>query len=722
MRNHRTQLLIVIMLAGLALWMTSPNASDASAWEPLSDETRYYAVMSGAAIGGTTPQGLVEYRDTGSRRRLFINASSVNLAAGTSLSVRVNGATVGSMSVDSFANAALSLDTNNGNSVPVVAVGNTAEYLQGTTVILAGAFSATPPPTPSGSPGASPSPGVSPSPDPSPSGSPGATPSPDPSPSGSPGPSPSPGGSPGATPSPSPSGTPGAGNEIEATLSGPAINGVTPTGRAKFELESSLAAPESGRKLEVRAENVNLVAGTVLGVEVNGSAVGSMVLRSDGRAELRLFDSAAPLVVAGTTVAVKQGGNTVVSGTFSATPNPSPSPGGSPGATPSPSPSGSPGPTPSPGGTPGPTPSAGACTMSLSAASYSVNENAGSVTVTVNRACTQPQRSRVEFETQGGTAGTYYANDFTRASGRLDFEANETSKTFSVIIINDNIVENPEFFTVLLEDPRDGTLANPSRATVNIVDDDTAPPTTNPLEASQFFVTQHYADFLSRVPDAGGMDYWAGQIASCGTDAACIRARRIGVSAAFFVESEFQETGSYVYRMYRAALGRRPVFDEFGPDRARVVAGADLEQSKAVYADEFVLRPAFQAEYPANWIPEQFVSHLFDKAGLIGFADERQAEINAMYAGRTRAQVLRNVIELQAFRSREYNAAFVLMQYFGYLARDPDEAGYQFWLNILNQQPANARGMVCAFITSQEMQERFSAVAPRTNGECAGNP
>jgi hypothetical protein len=71
--------------------------------------------------------------------------------------------------------------------------------------------------------------------------------------------------------------------------------------------------------------------------------------------------------------------------------------------------------------------------------------------------------------------------------------------------------------------------------------------------------------------------------------------------------------------------------------------------------------------------------------------------------------------------TREYNRSFVLMQYFGYLRRDPDPGGYQFWLNILNSQQQGqsaAHGMVCAFITSAEYQDRFSAVHIHTNADC----
>jgi hypothetical protein len=111
---------------------------------------------------------------------------------------------------------------------------------------------------------------------------------------------------------------------------------------------------------------------------------------------------------------------------------------------------------------------------------------------------------------------------------------------------------------------------------------------------------------------------------------------------------------------------------------------------------------------------------LFDNAGLTPFTAERQAEINAMNAGRTRAQVIRNVIEIPAFSQREYNPAFVLAQYFDYLRRDPDTAGYGFWLNILNQQPQRFQGMVCAFITSAEYQLRFGPQVTRTNAICDG--
>jgi hypothetical protein len=124
--------------------------------------------------------------------------------------------------------------------------------------------------------------------------------------------------------------------------------------------------------------------------------------------------------------------------------------------------------------------------------------------------------------------------------------------------------------------------------------------------------------------------------------------------------------------------------------------------------------------YPTSLSNAQFVNRLFDNAGLIGFPTERQQQIDAMNAGKTRAQVVRDVIDLQAFRDREFNPAFVLMQYFGYLRRDADAGGYAFWLDVINNRdPNNYRSMVCAFISSEEYQLRFSPVRTRTDQQCA---
>jgi Domain of unknown function (DUF4214) len=250
----------------------------------------------------------------------------------------------------------------------------------------------------------------------------------------------------------------------------------------------------------------------------------------------------------------------------------------------------------------------------------------------------------------------------------------------------------------------------------------------NPIDDTQFFVRQQYLDFLNREPDADGLAYWTNQIAQCGSDAHCIHERRIGVSDAFFVEQEFQQTGDVVYRAYRAAYGTMPnaptranlTFAQFMADRAQLVGGPGLPQSTIDFANNFVARAEFKQAYPDAISQPDFVNQLFNTAGLFSSPDQRQAEIDALLNGsKTRAQVLLDVIDIPEFKDREYNPAFVLTQYFGYLRRDPDQGGYDFWLNVLNnREPNNFRGMVCAFVTSTEYQLRFGSAVTRSNADC----
>jgi N-acetylneuraminic acid mutarotase len=242
--------------------------------------------------------------------------------------------------------------------------------------------------------------------------------------------------------------------------------------------------------------------------------------------------------------------------------------------------------------------------------------------------------------------------------------------------------------------------------------------TANALDSPEFFVRQHYLDFLGREPDESGLRFWVSEIRACPGDAQCANSRRTGVSAAFFIEQEFQRTGNFIYRLYKASLGRQPNYAEFESDRDKVVGGATLGEQQQRLVEEWVTRPAFRQQYLESMSAAEFVNRLFDTAELSAF-EIRHEQIRALLRGdKTRVQIVRDLIDNPELQNREYNQSFVLMQYFGYLRRNPDRDGYNFWLNVLDHQPGNFRGMVCAFITSSEYQQRFSSVVTHTNAEC----
>ena len=235
--------------------------------------------------------------------------------------------------------------------------------------------------------------------------------------------------------------------------------------------------------------------------------------------------------------------------------------------------------------------SAAASSLQFNASTYAVGESEGSAVIEVTRFGNSQSAISVNYATSDGTAS--HRTDYITSSGTLNFAAGETMKSFTVPIVDDLYVETDETLILTLSEPAGGAFpGSPSTASLRIISNDAASPTSNPLNDAQFFVNQHYLDFLNREPDPGGLAYWTNEITKCGSNSACTIGRRIGVSAAFFIEAEFQQSGSFVYRIYKGALGRQPIYAEFGLDRSKVVGG--IETDKTSLLVDFVQRPEFR--------------------------------------------------------------------------------------------------------------------------------
>ncbi|MEP6718567.1 MAG: SBBP repeat-containing protein [bacterium] len=389
--------------------------------------------------------------------------------------------------------------------------------------------------------------------------------------------------------------------------------------------------------------------------------------------------------------------------------------------------------------------SAAGSSFQFSSATNLVAEGTREAVVKVTRLGDTSASAKVSFATSDSAAincsavNTGAASsrcDYEATLGSLDFAAGETFKTISIPLIDDSYAEgNESFFVTLTSAGSNITVGSPAKTTVTIKDND-ATNGSNPIDTSDFFVRQHYLDFLNREPDSLGFAYWTNDINSCGTNQQCIDNKRINVSAAFFLSIEFQETGYLVYRTYKAAYGNLPGtpvplrLEEFLPDSRQidldVIVGSgnwatQLENNKVAYFLEFVSRSRFSIAYPTTLTPAQFVDALFTNAGVASSPTDRTAAINEFGgAGNTvdqsaRARALRRVAENTTFKQQEFNRAFVLMQYFGYLRRNPNDLpdtdfnGYSFWLNKLNQFNGNFADaeMVKAFLVSIEYRARF---------------
>jgi uncharacterized protein (TIGR03118 family) len=541
-----------------------------------------------------------------------------------------------------------------------------------------------------------------------------------------------------------------------------------------------------------------------------------------------------------------------------------------------------------------PTTASATSLIQFSTDDYAIGEGSGHIDITVTRDGDVSGTATINYNTfdQSQPDHSSQKSDYEIALGTLSFAAGETSKTFRILLVNDTFDENDEIVDLQLSNPTGAGvgLGSPASAELTIIDNDAVAPTTNPIDDPAFFVRQHYLDFLNREPDPGGLAFWTNEITSCGGDAACIEAKRVNVSAAFFLSIEFQRTGYLAYLTHRVAFGANaggsPAPVLYGNFMRDVQAlqkdfifgqpGADavLEANKVAYYNEFVTRPEFVSKYPSTLTNEQYVDALLASAGLspsqvrlfvlsmtnsqevppavpttttgaarpassgtarfqfneaqtaltfsatitnIDVSGSQTADTNdnltaahihagpavapgvngpvvwgffgapfndnnpndqvffasppvgGFFSGKwdapegngttlaaqlanlregrayinfhtrqfgggeirgnfpaadsfrnsliasldaatdTRATILRKVSEAEELQTREFNAAFVTMEYFGYLRRDPDTAGFNFWLDKLNSFNGNfiAAEMVKAFIASGEYRQRF---------------
>jgi CSLREA domain-containing protein len=389
----------------------------------------------------------------------------------------------------------------------------------------------------------------------------------------------------------------------------------------------------------------------------------------------------------------------------------------------------------------------GAGYFQFSSPDYTVSEIAGRYVIVVERKGDTTLPATIDYATSDITADG--RKDYTTTLGTLKFNPGVSVLTFVVLVNMDAFDDGGELIGLTLSNPTGGAaLGSPANATLQIDNSQWNPPPANPIDNARRFVQQHYHDFLNRDPldDPSGWDFWTNEITQCGSDAPCVQVKRINVSAAFFLSIEFQETGYLVERMYKAAFGdatgtstvgsthQLPVpiirFNEFLPDSQEIGRGLVvgrpgweqvLENNKVAFTQTFVQRLRFTTEFPTSLTPGQFVDQLFAHTGVTPTAAERNTAINEFGGAATssdnpaRARALRRVAENSTLNQNEKNRAFVLMQYFGYLRRNPndpqdtDYTGYDFWLSKLNEFNGDfiRAEMVKAFLDSSEYRARF---------------
>ncbi len=320
-------------------------------------------------------------------------------------------------------------------------------------------------------------------------------------------------------------------------------------------------------------------------------------------------------------------------------------------------------------------------TLQFSTPVYTVAANAGSVTATVSRSNGTDGAVTVNYATSDGSGRD--GVDYVATSGTLNFAAGETSKTFTVSILNSNAT-GIKTFNVTLANPGGGaTLGTLGRATVTITN---VRPPVDPV-VNRNYVTQVYRDFYGREVDASGLTTWAGALDG-GTSRTDVLVSLSGTPECYT---------KMVTKMYRDLLGRTPDSAGLAGFTDLMARGSTAEQIRAIIcgSDEyFRANGGNNAQFLEN-IYQDVLGRGLDAAGRDGF-------IRALAGGATRGQIA-DVI----YRSAEFRERLVQSVYQEYFSRPADPSGLSYWTDAL-RQGVREQHMRVGFLTAPEYVDRYA--------------
>ena len=218
-----------------------------------------------------------------------------------------------------------------------------------------------------------------------------------------------------------------------------------------------------------------------------------------------------------------------------------------------------------------------------------------------------------------------------------------------------------------------------------------------PFNSEEDFVTQIYADFLRRTPDAGGLAFWTERVANDGSNVQ-------EIIEAFMRSPEFAPRRS-VARLYFAYFNRQPDKGGFDFWTRQISSGAaTIENTSQSFAQSQEFADTYGSLNDAEFIVLVYNNVLGRRPDQGGF----EFWLDMINDGLPRGSVMTAFSESPENIELSRASVDVTVTYDGLLQREADVEGFRFWADRVSAENTGLTELIRQFYFSEEYADRVN--------------
>ncbi|HEX8162696.1 MAG TPA: hypothetical protein VF538_12565 [Pyrinomonadaceae bacterium] len=228
-----------------------------------------------------------------------------------------------------------------------------------------------------------------------------------------------------------------------------------------------------------------------------------------------------------------------------------------------------------------------------------------------------------------------------------------------------------------------------------------------PADDAAYYVRQQHLAVLGREPSPAELAALVARLDRCAGEESCAVEARARLTLDLLRSEEFRDGAFFVFRLYRAALDRPPGYPEFWEAHMRLAQSSGPD-AKLSFTKLWLEGGDPRRRYPPELSPAEFAARVPGGDAAAGGRASRAAGVGG--GAGARAEFFAAEAERLRDDAAEYERAFVTMQYFALLRREPESGARDQWrARLASGSERDYLKLVEGFLGSGEYRARFEA-------------